>query len=102
MEKCKITAELAQRAADLQKLDATEYKPTVGEAMEVEQPPPENLTEDQENFWIEKQAEANAAKRALRTPLPSVGAQQRLSHPKKLMLSLQILPKALPREVGSA
>ena len=40
MEKCKITAKLAQRAADLQKLDATEYKPTVAE------PPLENLTED--------------------------------------------------------
>ena len=33
--------------------------------MGVEQPPPENLSEDQKNFWMEKQAEANAAKRAL-------------------------------------
>ena len=53
MEKCKITAELA------------EYKPTVVETMEVEQAPLENLTEDQKNFWMEKQAEANVAKRAL-------------------------------------
>ena len=59
-EKCKITPEFAQRAADLQKLDATEYKPTSVETMEVEQPPPENLTEDQKNFCME-QAEANAS-----------------------------------------
>ena len=51
MVKCTIMAELAQGVADLQ-------------AMEVE-PPPDNLTEEQKNFWIEKQAEANAAKRAL-------------------------------------
>ena len=33
--------------------------------MEFEQPPPENLTDDQKNFWSKKQAEANAAKRAI-------------------------------------
>ena len=65
MEKCTITAELAQRTADLQRLDAREYKNTVAEAMVAEPPSPDNLTEGQENFWIEKQAEANAAKRAL-------------------------------------
>ena len=64
MEKCKITADLAQRAADLQKLDATEYKPTVAETMEVEQPRPQNRTEDQKNFRMEKRAEANAAEQA--------------------------------------
>ena len=64
MEKCKITADLAHGAADLQKLDATEYKPTVAETMEVEQPRPRNRTEDQKNFRMEKRAEANAAERA--------------------------------------
>ena len=34
--------------------------------MEVEQPPPDNLTEDQKKFWIDKQSQANEAKRALR------------------------------------
>ena len=86
MEKCKITAE-----------HATEYKLTVVETKEVEQPPPENLTEDQKNFWMENKRKptlpSEIYKSWQRTPLPSVGAQQRLSHPKKLMLSLQILPR---------
>ena len=63
--KTEITTELARRATELQKLDATEYKPTGFETMEVDQPLPQNLTEDQKNFWIEKQAEADAAKRAI-------------------------------------
>ena len=64
-EKSNITAELAKRAADLQLQDAIECKPTIAEGMEVEQPPPENLTDDQKKFWNEMQAEATAAKRAL-------------------------------------
>ena len=92
------SSSFAQRAADLQKLDATEYKPTVAETLEVEQHPPENLTDDQHNFLDGKTSGSQRGKassaRAGNAPLPWVGAQQRLSHPKTLMLSLQILPKA--------
>ena len=78
MEKCEITAENAQRASDLQKLDATEYKPTVAEAMEVEQLPHEHLTEDQKN--LQKPTRLSELYESWqRTPLPNVGAQQRLS-----------------------
>ena len=63
MEKCKITTELAQRAADLQVLEAAGCNSV--QAMEVEQPPPDNITEDQKKFWIDKQSQANEAKRAL-------------------------------------
>ena len=33
--------------------------------MEVEQPPPDNLTEDQKKIWVDKQSQVNEAKRAL-------------------------------------
>ena len=77
-DKSNITAGLAKRAADLQLQDAIECKPTIAEGMEVEQLAPENLTDDQKKFWIEKQAEA----------------RRRLSHQKQLIWNLQILPKA--------
>ena len=62
MEKCMITTELAQRAADVQVLEAAGCIPV--QSMEVEQPPPDNLTENQKNFWINQQSRANEAKRA--------------------------------------
>ena len=68
VEKGKITSELAQRAQDLKVLDTVGYKAAFAEEMEVEppeQPPPEFLSEEQKSVWIEKQAEANARKRAL-------------------------------------
>ena len=63
IEKCKITTELAHRAADLRVLEAAGCNPV--QAMEVEQAPPHNLTEDQKKCWIDKQSQANEAKRAL-------------------------------------
>ena len=63
MEKCKITTELAQRAADLRVLDAAGCNSV--QALEIEQAPPDNLTEDQKKFFLDKQSQANEAKRAL-------------------------------------
>ena len=47
------------------RLSAAGCNHTAAETKEVEQAPPDNLTEDRKKFWIDKQSQASEAKRAL-------------------------------------